>query len=1811
MVESNSALKGNTTIILTADHGGYGTQHTSNTTALNYNIPFIVWGKNVTPGASLYSLNTTSRLSPSSTVNPSYTGTQPIRNGDAGNLALDLLGLGPIPNSMINTNQDLRTQELPVGINGPLKKSTTNGRYFTDNSGRAIYLTGSHTWDILPNYKQLNTVGRFEHKYVNNEMIIDGYEGYLTFLKNNNHNLIRLWNGEGSTLAYWEGDGAYESQYVPWQYTGTKNAPKFDLTKFNQVYFDRLDYIVRRAQEEGVYVKVMLFEGWGLKGGPGSVAWNYNPFHKNNNINGINGDPNNDTYGLEVHSLAVPAITTIQKAYIAKTIDTLNKYDNVIYEISNEDNNGVDAYNWQVAMMDYVRSYQATKTNKHLVGMSCIYNSTGGNENSRLFGSTADFVTPCGAPDSGYNSTTNIAATNGSKVYFSDTDHIWGSNGGNATWVWQTFTRGHNPIFMDEYGTRAPSTYPSGFDRDGARRAMGNTLTYANKVDLKSMVPSTSACNTTYCLVKAGSEYIAFNSGTGVTTINSLPAGNYEYEWMNVTNGAITSKYTAAHAGGNFSPTSGKPSASHVLYVKNTGSIPPPLTTPTITSPINNTILPAGTTNVTVAWDGTAPYMYRVKDLTVASNNTATYQTLQMSDSYSQNSVNVSNLKAGSSYKFWVHSGTMSNYSPEAIIYFSVATSSVTNYTLTASSTNGSIAKSPNQTSYNAGTVVTLIATPNTGYKFSSWTGCNSTTNSCTLTMDGNKTVIANFVSSDTPGDLFGNYSFGYMFQGGVHQEYLGNIWTGGKGKGHIDRLFYNFKNDGYGGLPLGSCLERPEFIDDPVERAICDRADNMDLMWASNSKEDPAKNLLIKNITLQNAFRTKNSVGGTSTAGIPNDMTNGNQLPHTDTFQSYMGSIPGYDEYPEWLVIQDSLIKNADGGNMIMGDTHWAGVVYQNLETYCESQFVQDAQTRVNNDFKNFIGSTGYTTAHPCGNQIGLHTWRPNAPVWLINISSGISQIGINNPPPTTSDSSYTNVGPVVVIGTPQNVQSRVWDSTNNRWTSTYINHPKDVYFEYIEDALAAGYERPPYIELSCSGWRNPPEGCESKKGYLGENNSTSTTATLTTSVTGSGLITGTGIICGVGQTDCSETYPINTSVTLTATPAVNSTFTGWGGACSGTGSCVVSMSQSKNVTATFSQNQILVTPVITTPLNNTIFPTNTTSVTINWTGDASNYLVRYNTNGANEVNVNTYTSKSYTVPVTAGNSYSFWVHTGTLSNYSPEARINFIVEKQVSSTYTLTANKSGTGNGTITGNLLTYNEGDIAILTATPDTNSTFGGWSGCSAVSNNVCTVNMTGTTKTITVAATFTLKTQDPLPTSDKLVSITGPSTVEIGKTYDIVVKYDAKAERYLTFDFKIPSSTTYVSLKQLVPAGIGKTQTFQLTIPPETSTTLRLEYLSYLSTTGSWTTKTAYSLKAGIIAKSGSVVTKNYTLSTNATNGNIAKSVNGVATSSSTFTEGTAVVLTATPATGYKFGSWTGCTSTTNVCTVTMTGTATTITVTANFVSNNTLVTPTITSPANNTVLPAGTTSVTVSWTGTGPFLYRVKDETVSTNNKAKYQTFQMSDSYNQNSVVVSNLKAGSTYRFWVHTGTLSNYSPEAAIYFSVPVSNNNTNLIYGPSSLATFTGASSIEIQVDDSKITNALTVSAKVMRISSTSTYTGLVKDEDYTGNKGYYLGDLYGGTTNNSPICFRINGKSGDSAIACESSAVLSTSTFTHYVGVFDGVAKKVYLYRDGTLVSTKSTTFSSISTDSDIEEIGDNLKGQMKEVQIFNKVLNGSLQ
>jgi len=121
-------------------------------------------------------------------------------------------------------------------------------------------------------------------------------------------------------------------------------------------------------------------------------------------------------------------------------------------------------------------------------------------------------------------------------------------------------------------------------------------------------------------------------------------------------------------------------------------------------------------------------------------------------------------------------------------------------------------------------------------------------------------------------------------------------------------------------------------------------------------------------------------------------------------------------------------------------------------------------------------------------------------------------------------------------------------------------------------------------YDNYNFSSW----SGCDSVSNrtcYLSMNKNRTVTvnyslsAAHTFSVTKSGTGSGTvisnpaGINCG---TTCSANYEHNTTVTLTATPDPDSTFTGWSGACTGT-TCTVTMDSNKSVTATFDAINII----------------------------------------------------------------------------------------------------------------------------------------------------------------------------------------------------------------------------------------------------------------------------------------------------------------------------------------------------------------------------------------------------------------------------------------------------------------------------------------------------------------------------------------------------------------------------------------------------------------------------------------------------------
>ena len=71
-------------------------------------------------------------------------------------------------------------------------------------------------------------------------------------------------------------------------------------------------------------------------------------------------------------------------------------------------------------------------------------------------------------------------------------------------------------------------------------------------------------------------------------------------------------------------------------------------------------------------------------------------------------------------------------------------------------------------------------------------------------------------------------------------------------------------------------------------------------------------------------------------------------------------------------------------------------------------------------------------------------------------------------------------------------------------------------------------------------------------------------------------GYVTGTGIDCGSGdRDDCAETVAHGAEATLTATAEATYELRNWGGACTGTGPCAVTLTADATVSATFGKVQ------------------------------------------------------------------------------------------------------------------------------------------------------------------------------------------------------------------------------------------------------------------------------------------------------------------------------------------------------------------------------------------------------------------------------------------------------------------------------------------------------------------------------------------------------------------------------------------------------------------------------------------------------------
>lgn len=439
--------------------------------------------------------------------------------------------------------------EQTARISGPLVHSA-NPNYFQDASGTTLILNGSQTWNTFQDWGSNGSLQTLD------------FSAFVHFLSAHGHNFTLLWTTEMPKFCNLPTTASsppdFRASPLQWARTGPGNAAdgglKFDLTKFDKAFFDRLRMRVQALSNAGVYVGVYPFTGEWLN--VFRCPSDGYPFTGANNINGIDDGYTGGKKGIGSITMTAPnGITKFQDAYVEKVIDTLNDLPNVLWIVSEEA--PANSTWWNDHQISHIRAYESKKPHQHLIGYAALI----GAPDTVLYNSDADWVAPQVRVSPATSCGTGKPAC---KVNVNDSDHsyweMWNHTPQvNRNYAWENFMTGNQVLFMDPYLVYYPrqnrnlcvaptNGICSGPDKrwDNFRDNLGYILRYSRKLNLARVTPHGSLCSTGYCLAQTpstGAEYLIYAPSGGAFTVNlsAMPGSRIlAVEWFNPATGVAT-----------------------------------------------------------------------------------------------------------------------------------------------------------------------------------------------------------------------------------------------------------------------------------------------------------------------------------------------------------------------------------------------------------------------------------------------------------------------------------------------------------------------------------------------------------------------------------------------------------------------------------------------------------------------------------------------------------------------------------------------------------------------------------------------------------------------------------------------------------------------------------------------------------------------------------------------------------------------------------------------------------------------------------------------------------------------------------------------------------------------------------------------------------------------------------------------------------------------------------------------------------------------------------------------------------------------
>jgi hypothetical protein len=397
---------------------------------------------------------------------------------------------------------------------------------------------------------------------------------YLDTLARDGLNLTRLWVG-----TYREIPGSFgitdntlaplPGRYVcPWARSSepgySQGGNRFDLTKWDAAYFDRLMEFVMAASARGIVVEINL---WcpNYNSDKTDLLWKASPMQFSNNINGIGSCPGNEVYALK-H----PDLTEIQDQATRKVVRHLNHFDNIYFEICNEPYFEGVTLEWQHHIADVIAGTEKDLPFRHLVSQN-VANGRAKVTQPHPAVSIFNFhyATP---PDAvSINWELNKVIGENETGFRGKDDVLYRTEG------WDFILAGGGLYNNLDYSftTKSPDGTFLGYSSPGGgspslRRQMKILKDFVHGFDFVHMTPGPGAIKggipegmEARALVEVGKQYAVYlhpSLGKGkppspkewkVALAMDLPAGRYGVEWVNPGTGDLDRRGPMDHAGGS------------------------------------------------------------------------------------------------------------------------------------------------------------------------------------------------------------------------------------------------------------------------------------------------------------------------------------------------------------------------------------------------------------------------------------------------------------------------------------------------------------------------------------------------------------------------------------------------------------------------------------------------------------------------------------------------------------------------------------------------------------------------------------------------------------------------------------------------------------------------------------------------------------------------------------------------------------------------------------------------------------------------------------------------------------------------------------------------------------------------------------------------------------------------------------------------------------------------------------------------------------------------------------------------------------